>query len=208
VTFFDQNSQVWKACWWAARSTRLSLKRTPSIFSRKRSSAAAASCFSLISPPAPQRPLPRQQASRFPQHLYHLPMVKRIPGKSVDGYSGRVVSNSLSVTLVFSVNVFPGTFQVFRYWFNGPTGAQPGLFVRSLPPTVHARLPTDSDEFVYVLSGKLILTEVNGKKQEFHPGESVVLPAGYNGTWEMQGNYREIAVVVTKRGSREIICTG
>jgi hypothetical protein len=26
-----------------------------------------------------------------------------------------------------------------------------------------------------------------------------VLPAGYTGTWEMQGNYREIAVVMQKR---------
>jgi uncharacterized cupin superfamily protein len=73
------------------------------------------------------------------------------------------------------------------------------IFESTPAKTNHKKRPTDSDEFVYVLSGKLILTEVNGKKQEFHPGESVVLPAGYNGTWEMQGNYREIAVVATKR---------
>jgi uncharacterized cupin superfamily protein len=73
------------------------------------------------------------------------------------------------------------------------------IFESTPAKTNHKRRPTDGDEFVYVLSGKLILTEVSGKKQEFHPGQSVVLLAGYNGIWEMQGNYREIAVVAAKR---------
>ena len=73
------------------------------------------------------------------------------------------------------------------------------IFESTPAKTNHKMRPTDGDEFVYVLSGKLILIEVNGKKQEFYPGQSVVLPAGYNGTWEMQGNYREIAVVAAKR---------
>jgi uncharacterized cupin superfamily protein len=73
------------------------------------------------------------------------------------------------------------------------------IFESTPARTNHKKRPTNGDEFVYVLSGKLILTEVNGKKQEFHPGQSVVVPAGYNGTWEMQGNYREIAVVASPR---------
>jgi uncharacterized cupin superfamily protein len=48
------------------------------------------------------------------------------------------------------------------------------------------------------LSGKLILTEPNGTPQEFLPGDSLVLPVGYTGTWEMQGNYRELAVTMKK----------
>jgi len=50
-----------------------------------------------------------------------------------------------------------------------------------------------------VLSGKLILTEPNSTVHEYHPGDSLVLPAGFTGTWEMQGNYRELAVVMQKR---------
>jgi uncharacterized cupin superfamily protein len=73
------------------------------------------------------------------------------------------------------------------------------IFESTPARTNHKKRPTNGDEFVYVLSGKLILTEVNGKKQEFHPGQSLVVPAGYNGTWEMQGNYREIAVVAAPR---------
>lgn len=72
------------------------------------------------------------------------------------------------------------------------------IFESTPAKTNHKKRPTDGDEFVYVLSGKLILTEANGKKQEYHPGESVVLPKGYDGTWEMQGNYREIAVVAAR----------
>src|SRR5580698_8142652 len=72
------------------------------------------------------------------------------------------------------------------------------IFESTPAKTNHRARPTDGDEFVYVLSGKLILTEPNGTVQEFRPGDSLVLPAGYTGTWEMQGNYRELAVVMQK----------
>jgi uncharacterized cupin superfamily protein len=50
-----------------------------------------------------------------------------------------------------------------------------------------------------VLSGKLILTEQNGTVHEYTPGDMVVLPLGYTGTWEMQGNYRELAILAQPR---------
>ena len=72
------------------------------------------------------------------------------------------------------------------------------IFESTPARTNHRKRPTDADEFVYVLSGKLILTEPNGTSHEYHPGDSLVLPVGYTGTWEMQGNYREIAIVARK----------
>jgi uncharacterized cupin superfamily protein len=69
------------------------------------------------------------------------------------------------------------------------------IFESTPAKTDHRTRPTDGDEFVYVLSGKLVLTEPNGTRHEYVPGDSLVLPLGYTGTWEMQGNYREIAVV-------------
>jgi uncharacterized cupin superfamily protein len=54
------------------------------------------------------------------------------------------------------------------------------------------------DEFVHVLSGKLILTEPNGAVHEFLPGDSLVVPKRYAGTWEMQGVYRELVVLMKK----------
>jgi len=72
------------------------------------------------------------------------------------------------------------------------------IFESTPAKTNHRTRPTDGDEFVHVLSGKLILTEPNGSVHEYRPGDSLVLPAGYKGTWEMQGNYRELAVVMQK----------
>jgi uncharacterized cupin superfamily protein len=64
--------------------------------------------------------------------------------------------------------------------------------------TDHKKRPNDSDEFVLVQSGKLILTEPNGTRHEFIAGDTLVLPKDYTGTWEMQGNYRELAITAKK----------
>lgn len=72
------------------------------------------------------------------------------------------------------------------------------IFESTPAKTSHRTRPTDVDEFVYVLSGKLILTEPDGKVHEYLPGDSLVLPVGYQGTWEMQGNYRELVVLAQK----------
>jgi hypothetical protein len=74
------------------------------------------------------------------------------------------------------------------------------VFESTPAKTDHRTRPLEYDEFVLVLSGKLILTEQNGRAQEFLPGEAVVLPKGYTGTWEMQGNYRELAVIAQQPG--------
>lgn len=72
------------------------------------------------------------------------------------------------------------------------------IFESTPATTDHRTRPTDVDEFVYVLSGKLILTEPNGTAHEYLPGDALVLPVGYTGTWEMQGNYRELVVLMQK----------
>ena len=77
------------------------------------------------------------------------------------------------------------------------------IFESTPAKTNHRTRPNNQDEFVYVLSGKLILTEPSGKMHEYLPGDSLVLPVGYTGTWEMQGNYREIAVVAQKNPQKK-----
>ena len=57
------------------------------------------------------------------------------------------------------------------------------------------------DEFVLILSGKLILTNPDGVSQEYVAGDSLVVPKGYQGTWKMLGNYRELVVI--ERGAYE-----
>ena len=51
------------------------------------------------------------------------------------------------------------------------------------------------DEFVSILSGKLIMTPTGGEPQEFVAGDYLVVPKGFTGTWQMLGNYREVIVI-------------
>ena len=69
------------------------------------------------------------------------------------------------------------------------------------PATFRIDEPYTFDEFVWVLSGKLILTYADGKSQEFVAGDSLVVPKGFTGTWQMLGNYREFIVI--ERGPYE-----
>ena len=61
--------------------------------------------------------------------------------------------------------------------------------------------PFTFDEFVTILSGKLLLTGPDGVPQEFVAGESLVVPKGFTGTWQMLGNYREMITI--ERGAYE-----
>jgi hypothetical protein len=58
--------------------------------------------------------------------------------------------------------------------------------------------PWPYDEFIYLLSGKLILTDAKGEVTEYVAGESLVVPKGFVGIWEMQGNFRELVVIEKK----------
>ena len=63
------------------------------------------------------------------------------------------------------------------------------------PGTFAITQPFPYDEFVMVVSGKLILTDAAGRVQEFVAGESVVVPKGFTGIWKMEGNYRELIAI-------------
>jgi uncharacterized cupin superfamily protein len=55
--------------------------------------------------------------------------------------------------------------------------------------------PSPYDEFVTILSGRLVLTDAAGTKTEYEAGESLVIPKGFSGTWQMIGNFRELVVI-------------
>ena len=63
------------------------------------------------------------------------------------------------------------------------------------PATLAIAEPFPVDEYVMVMSGKLILTDADGQVQEFVAGDSLMVPKGFTGTWQMLGNYRELIVV-------------
>ncbi len=58
--------------------------------------------------------------------------------------------------------------------------------------------PWPYDEFIYLLSGKLVLTDAMGEVTQYVAGESLFVPKGFLGTWEMQGNFRELVVIEKK----------
>lgn len=62
--------------------------------------------------------------------------------------------------------------------------------------------PWPYDEFIYLLSGKLVLTDARGEVAQFVAGESLVVPKGFLGIWEMQGKFRELVVIEKKAYER------
>ena len=54
------------------------------------------------------------------------------------------------------------------------------------------------DEFITILEGRLILTPDSGGEYEYKAGESLIVPKGYQGGWEMPERYRELIVVDTE----------
>ena len=57
------------------------------------------------------------------------------------------------------------------------------------------------DEFVYVINGQATLTTQDGIAQTFYSGDFFVVPEGFAGTWETDGNhlYRELIVLPGKK---------
>jgi uncharacterized cupin superfamily protein len=58
--------------------------------------------------------------------------------------------------------------------------------------------PWPYDEFIYLLSGKLVLADAEGQVTQNVAGESLVVSKGLLGIWEMQGNFRELVVIEKK----------
>lgn len=55
------------------------------------------------------------------------------------------------------------------------------------------------DEFVEILEGTLILTGADGQAHKFEVGDHLMVPKGWTGTWDMQGDvFREFIVIETK----------
>lgn len=53
------------------------------------------------------------------------------------------------------------------------------------------------DEYVYILEGRLILTPDDGEAMEFKKGDSLIIPEGYVGYWDMPEKYREFVIINT-----------
>jgi uncharacterized cupin superfamily protein len=69
-----------------------------------------------------------------------------------------------------------GAFKV-ALWESGP-----GTLVTDYYP---------NDEYCFVLEGTLSITNKNGSRNEFGPGETFVIPKGWAGTWHMKNHFKK-----------------
>ena len=47
------------------------------------------------------------------------------------------------------------------------------------------------DEYCLVLEGHLIITNQSGRREEFGPGDTFVIPKGWVGTWNMMTRFKK-----------------
>lgn len=54
---------------------------------------------------------------------------------------------------------------------------------------------TDEGEVIYVLEGRMTVQEDGGSSQEVGPGDLVVFPKGWKGTWNVTAPLRKVYVI-------------
>lgn len=55
----------------------------------------------------------------------------------------------------------------------------------------------DRGEAIYVIEGRMVVTEDNGDPITLKPGSVAIFPIGWKGTWEIQEQIRKFFVVFT-----------
>lgn len=52
-------------------------------------------------------------------------------------------------------------------------------------------------EFCHFLSGRIVMTHLDGTKRELGPGDAIILPKGWKGEWEIVEQTRKIYAFMT-----------
>ena len=58
------------------------------------------------------------------------------------------------------------------------------------------RCTCDFDEMCHILEGKVRLTDAKGRARIFGPGDSFVVAAGFDGTWENLSHVRKVFFIL------------
>jgi len=51
------------------------------------------------------------------------------------------------------------------------------------------------DEYCFIISGSVVITDENSNAETFKPGEGFVIPRGFKGTWNMPETVRKYYVI-------------
>ncbi len=80
-------------------------------------------------------------------------------------------------------------------WISGELGivntllfrSQDGAFTSGIWESTPGKFRAvyEEDEFYHMLEGCVIIADDDGKARTFHPGDTIVVPAGFTGTWEV-----------------------
>ena len=83
--------------------------------------------------------------------------------------------------------------QRVKNFFSDRTGRFFAGVWESTPGTWKVRY--SENEFCYMLAGRVRIVDAQGQRREFGPGDSFVIPAGFEGTWEVVENARKLYAI-------------
>ncbi|MBY5986567.1 cupin domain-containing protein [Roseovarius atlanticus] len=87
----------------------------------------------------------------------------------------------------------PYTARSWRHFERPESGALAGIW--EAEPHLE-RVDCDYDELCHLLAGRVRLTDADGVSQEFGPGDSFVVAAGFAGTWENLTPVRKVFFIL------------
>jgi len=76
--------------------------------------------------------------------------------------------------------------------WKGEGDAESGIWECTAGPS---RWALETNEFVHLLSGRMTVTEDGGEPVELGPGDTVLFPLGWKGTWEIHETLRKLYVI-------------
>jgi uncharacterized cupin superfamily protein len=80
----------------------------------------------------------------------------------------------------------------FTLWKDEVTETESGIWECTPGPS---RWELETNEFVHVVFGRMTVTEDGASPVELGPGDTVVFPLGWNGTWDIHETLRKLYVI-------------
>jgi uncharacterized cupin superfamily protein len=87
----------------------------------------------------------------------------------------------------------PGQQEAAKSLWTSPDGAL-DIGVWECTPGFFTADRSTAAEFCHFLQGKIIMTHIDGSKKTLGPGDAIMLPKGWKGTWEIIEHTRKIYV--------------
>lgn len=92
----------------------------------------------------------------------------------------------------------PGQQEALRSIWQSPDGTLDIGLWECMPGRFSADR-SQSTEFCYFLAGRIVMTEQDGTRHELGAGDTILLPQGWKGVWEIVEHTRKLYVIHTPR---------